>query len=155
MHYSFLPVSFGEIILFLFNSAVILDFFGYAPFVSSNLLHCEVYLTQRYVIKFVSYLRQVGGFLSSTNKTDLHDIAELLLKVARNIINQTKQNQFYDTHICVILFWQKQNESTPVRLNDICNACLSRSYFTEIRKSLSGNNYNIFNFIFSYILQIT
>ena len=45
------------------------------------------------------------------------------------------------THLCVILFWQKQNESTPVRLNDICNACLSRSDFTEIRKGLSGNNY--------------
>ena len=40
-------------------------------------------------IKFVSDLRQVGGFLqvlrfppvSSTNKTDRHDIAEILLKV--------------------------------------------------------------------------
>ena len=62
--------------------------------VSSNLLHCEVYLTKHYVIKFVSYLRQVGGFLSSTNKGDRHDIDEILLKVARNIINQTKPNQF-------------------------------------------------------------
>jgi hypothetical protein len=43
---------------------------------------------------FVSYLRQVGGFLSSTNKSDRHDIDEMLLKVARNIINQTKPNQF-------------------------------------------------------------
>jgi hypothetical protein len=31
--------------------------------VSSNPVHGEVYLIQRYVIKFVSYLRQVGGFL--------------------------------------------------------------------------------------------
>ena len=42
--------------------------------------------------KFVSDLRQVGGFpqvlspVSSTNKTDRHDIAELLLKVALNIL---------------------------------------------------------------------
>jgi hypothetical protein len=44
--------------------------------------------TQRYVIKFISELRrQVGGFLrllrfSSTNKTDPHNITEILLKVA-------------------------------------------------------------------------
>jgi hypothetical protein len=39
------------------------------------------------LIKIVSDLRQVCGFLSvlrfpSTNKTDRHDIAEILLKVA-------------------------------------------------------------------------
>ena len=43
--------------------------------VSSNLIHGDV-------IKFVSDLRQVGGFLgilrfSSTNKTDRHDITEI------------------------------------------------------------------------------
>jgi hypothetical protein len=46
-----------------------------------------------YLKKFVSDLRQVGGFLrgfpvSSTNKTDRHDITEMLLKVALNTINQ-------------------------------------------------------------------
>jgi hypothetical protein len=46
------------------------------------------------VIKFVSGLRQVGGFsagtlVSSTNKTDRHDITEQLLKVALNTIKQT------------------------------------------------------------------
>jgi hypothetical protein len=43
---------------------------------------------QIYVIKFVSDLRQVGGFLrmvSSSNKTDRHDITEILLKVPLNI----------------------------------------------------------------------
>jgi len=34
-----------------------------AKVVSSNLTHGEVYLIQHYVIKFVSDLRQVGGFL--------------------------------------------------------------------------------------------
>jgi hypothetical protein len=43
------------------------------------------------VIKFVSDLRQVSGFLwgtlvSSTNKTDDHNIAEILLKVALNTL---------------------------------------------------------------------
>jgi hypothetical protein len=34
-----------------------------------------------------------GTPVSSTNKTDRHDIAEILLKVALNTINQTKPNQ--------------------------------------------------------------
>ena len=34
-----------------------------ANVVSSNLAHGEVYSIQHYVIKFVSDLRQVGGFL--------------------------------------------------------------------------------------------
>jgi len=46
-------------------------------------------------IKFASDLRQFGGFLlvlrSSTNKTDRHDITEILLKVALNTINQSNK----------------------------------------------------------------
>ena len=50
-----------------------------------------MYSLQDYVIKFISYLQQFGGFLlgttvSSTNKTDLHDITEILLKVVLNTI---------------------------------------------------------------------
>jgi hypothetical protein len=45
------------------------------------------------VIEIVSNLRQVGGFqgtlVSSSNKTDGHDITEILLKVALNTINKT------------------------------------------------------------------
>ena len=54
----------------------------------------EVYSIHYYVNKFVvSDLRQVDGFspgspVSSTNKTDRHDITEILLKVALNTINQ-------------------------------------------------------------------
>ena len=45
---------------------------------------------QHYVIQFASDLWQVGGFLQfSTNKTDHHDITEILLKVAVNTIKQT------------------------------------------------------------------
>ena len=43
-------------------------------------------------IKFDSYFRQVGGFfpgtpVSSTNKTDHHEVTEILLKVALKTIN--------------------------------------------------------------------
>ena len=59
--------------------------------VISNPDHGEMYLIQNYVIKFV---RQVGGFLrvlqiSSTEKTDHHDIAKILLRVALTTINQS------------------------------------------------------------------
>ena len=49
------------------------------------------------MIKFVSDLRQVGGFsasppVSSTNKTERHDITEILLKVALNTISNKQTN---------------------------------------------------------------
>jgi hypothetical protein len=51
--------------------------------------------TTLYVINFVSDLRHVSGFLwvlpvSSTNKTDCHDITEIILKVALNTITPPK-----------------------------------------------------------------
>ena len=54
--------------------------------VSLNPIHDKVYWIQHYVIKFVSEFRQVSGFIpvSSTNKTDRHDITEILLKGALN-----------------------------------------------------------------------
>ena len=49
-------------------------------------------LEQHYVIKFVSDSRQVGGFFGysvfPTNKTDRHNITEIVLKVALNTIHQ-------------------------------------------------------------------
>ena len=55
-------------------------------------VHGELYSIQHYVINFVSDLRQVGGFspgtpVSSTNKTDRHNIAEILLKVVLTSIS--------------------------------------------------------------------
>ena len=49
--------------------------------VSSNPVHAKVYSIQHYVIKFVSDMLVVspGTPVSSTNKTDHHDITEILL----------------------------------------------------------------------------
>jgi hypothetical protein len=59
--------------------------------VSLNPVHGEMYSIQHYVIQFVSDLRiSPGTLVSSINKTDLHDITEILLKVVLNTINQTK-----------------------------------------------------------------
>ena len=54
--------------------------------VSSNPDHGVVYSIQHYVIKFVSALRRSGTPISSTNKADRHEIAEILLKVALNTL---------------------------------------------------------------------
>jgi len=68
--------------------------------VNLNPVHGEVYSIQHYVIKFVSDLQQVGGFLlvlpvSSTNKTNCHNIIEIMLKVALNMINKQNKNKLH------------------------------------------------------------
>ena len=58
--------------------------------VSSNPVHGEVYLIQHYVIKNFSDTAgqwfSTGTPVSSTNKTDRHDIIEILMKVVLNTI---------------------------------------------------------------------
>jgi hypothetical protein len=59
-----------------------------------NPVQGEVYSIQHYVIKFVSNLAAGQWFspgmpVSSTNKTDRHNIAEILLKVALNTLTLT------------------------------------------------------------------
>ena len=76
--------------------------------VSFNPTHGEAYSIQHYVIKFVSDLRHVGGFLrvllvSSTNKIHRHDITEIMLKVVLCIINQT--NQTDSMKMVIVRLW--------------------------------------------------
>jgi hypothetical protein len=71
--------------------------------VSSNPADVEVNSIQLYVIKFVSYLRQVGGFLRvlhvfSNNNTDHHDIAGILLNVQFNSIALTPNIPYNNDH---------------------------------------------------------
>ena len=61
-------------------------------FVISNTAHGELYSIQ-HVIKLVRVLRQLVSCRytgSTTNKTDHHDITDILLKLALNTTNQTK-----------------------------------------------------------------
>ena len=82
--------------------------------VGSSLVDWEVYSIQHYVIKFVSDLRQVGGFLRvllfpPPIKIDRHDITEILLKVALNTINQIKPEMFVmNIHILIFRLMDKK-----------------------------------------------
>ena len=86
--------------------------------VSSNLTQAK----QRYVIKFVSDLRQVGGFIpgppvSSTNKTERHDITEILLKVTFSTIH------YQPLHCCMNVGGEIVLEMTKrikYVINEIC-----------------------------------
>jgi hypothetical protein len=65
--------------------------------VNFNPVRGEVYSIQHYGIKLASDVRQGRWFspstpVSSTNKTDRHDITEILLEVALNTI-KSKPNQ--------------------------------------------------------------
>jgi len=64
---------------------------------------------QHYLIKFVSDLRQScfspGTPVSSTNKTDRHDIPKILLKVTLNTINL---NLFY-LQVQLLIWFIQQN----------------------------------------------
>jgi len=69
--------------------------------VSSNPVHGKVYLIPHYVIMFVSGLWfSPGTPVSSTNKTDDHDITEILSKVELNTIHQT---YFFNISICILI----------------------------------------------------
>ena len=61
--------------------------------VSLNPAHGEMYLIQHYVTKFVDDIRQVvvfsGYSVSFTNKTDIYDITEILLKVVLHTMTLT------------------------------------------------------------------
>ena len=73
---------------------------------SSNPVHGEVYSIQHYVIKFVSDLGQVSGFLRvlwippQIKLTDRNDITEILLKVALHPIQ--KPLSCFNLHLAVL-----------------------------------------------------
>ena len=74
------------------NLDIFLSLLSLMQVVSSNPAHDKVYFIQHYVMKFVSDLRSVvfsGHSDSFINKTDRHDITEILLKVALTTINLT------------------------------------------------------------------
>ena len=72
--------------------------------VSLNPTHCEVYPIQPYVIKLSLTCSRFDCFLcgtpvSSTNKTDHHDIAEILLIMALHTITLTQNTNNFTAYL--------------------------------------------------------
>ena len=93
-HWGYQCLSSRSTIIQLYPAVVLFEQSNCIKIVSSNPAHGEVYSIQHYWIKIVSNLRQIDGFLpvlfiSSSNKTDCHDITEILLKVALTTITLT------------------------------------------------------------------
>jgi hypothetical protein len=102
--------------------------------VSSDSLHGEVYSLQHYVVKFVSDLRQVGGFLrvdmvSFTDKADRHYIAEIVLKVALSTLTLTliPLTTIIKAYICIHRLLQNEVQQTLVKRGTHCKCRLGNS----------------------------
>jgi hypothetical protein len=74
-----------------------------------GLVYMLYYSIQQYVIKFVSDLRHDGGFLPvlrflQPNKTDRHDIAEILEQKPWLAWNQNNVSKLSEMFMCGLLF---------------------------------------------------
>jgi hypothetical protein len=83
--------------------------------VSSNPIHVEVYSIQHYAI--VCQWLPTVTLISSTNTTDRHDITEILLKRALNIINQTKPDKKDKYQYLDQTTYKRRKESTILHIN--------------------------------------
>jgi hypothetical protein len=89
--------------------------------VSSNPAHSEGYPIQHCVIKFVGDLRRSmvyqGTPVCFTNKTDRHDIVEILLKVVLSTISRTLI--LYGNHECRLLMAKHFGRDNTVETPDL------------------------------------
>ena len=118
--------------------------------VSSNPAHGEVYSIQHYMIKFVSDLRQVGGFIRVLRfpppiKLIATDITEILLKVALNPLTQTGFSLLkLHTRIMVIVFPQLYFVHFQSRNSCLNNIVLKMALnINNSYLELYGKHYNI------------
>jgi hypothetical protein len=121
---------------------------------------------QHYVIKVVSDLRgfSPGPPVSSTNKTDSHNVAEILLKVVLNTIKQPNERKWLIVHtfvfakFCRSAFQQTVNipycALRPVNLfHFIFEADFIYEFLTKSEKKLAKAFHFTFHFI-DYVLSL-
>ena len=107
--------------------------------VSSNPTRGEVYTIQHYVTKVCQWLTTGRWFspVSSTNKTDRHDITEILLKVVLNTII------LHPRLICVVPFCLS---SFDLRLQIVPLVSSTFSYITWRRYFVTDLQYSLLMF---------
>ena len=116
--------------------------------VSRNPVHCVVYSVQHNVIKFVGDLQKVGGFIqvSSTNRTDRHDITEILLKVALNTITITlwwRGCNLYIGERIVVIIEDQSSKPLDYRVPQIKKTPHKKIIWTILIKFCKTLKYNI------------
>ena len=104
-----------------------------------------VYSTQHYAIKFVRVLRQVSGFPGYSGfpsiKTDRHDITDILLKVALNIITLTYLQDNAD--ICASI-----NNVLTIRFTTSMSNLIKIAYLKYwLQTNTSKKGYHLFFFL--------
>ena len=102
-----------------------------------------MYSIELYVIKFVSALRQIDGFLcvlqiSSTDKTDHHDISEILLQVALTTITLTLNPSLRLANVscCVAMNFNTVKSSDPSNSKNVVYRWLKWELF-HLRSELT------------------
>ena len=92
--------------------------------VSLSPTHGEVYSIQHYVINVYQWFAasqwfSVGTLVSSINKTDHHDLTEMLLKVTLNTRTLTLHNGFIEISIVEVSIYSVRFNDSQVLCKDI------------------------------------
>ena len=124
---------------------------------SSNPVHGEAYSMQHYVIKFVSDLLQVCGFLQVLRfpppmRLDRHNKTENLLKVTLNTINQPNHHFSHYVHLIAAA-----DRFQSICLNVVCHISkkpLQRKHGEKYWKTKNVVSY-LQNTIFYYLTPMS
>ena len=117
--------------------------------VCSNPVHGEEYSIQHYVMKFVDWLAtgqwfSLGIAVYSTNKTDLQDITEILLKVALNTIN----HNIWVSKIFVEIINKHPEKCFKIKLGLLWFKITL--YFCRLTGWFSGDGHNLFSLFYIF-----
>ena len=118
---------------------------------SLNHAGCEMHWIQRYMIKCVSYLRQIGGFLRIPSPIKLSapiDIADIMLKVALNTTSLTLSIKFLFVILQLRINTKKLHKFSFSSSNSPKGPPAIRNYYSNLILNL----FNEYSITLSYLI---